>query len=255
MKYKHLLVDENHQGMITITLNNPEQLNAYTRVMLIEFGKVLDKISRMPDIKAVVITGSGRGFCAGQSLQEELPPEKAVEYGLGIHYKVIHGLINCRVPVIAAVNGIAAGAGVSIALACDFIVMSRQASFSMAFSRLGLVPDLGATYLLPTRIGRNRALYAMLSNETIDADTALAWGLAVKLTEPDELYPEVEKLAKRIAVMPGEVATLTKKMVDKSGKQPFRDQFQEELQINAELVQCDFFEKAIQQFSHKMNNS
>lgn len=177
-EYQHLLFDV-QDGVARITLNRPDKMNSFNGTMHAELRVVLDQVQLDDNVRVLVLTGSGRGFCAGQDLSD---PEVRVEPGqpqvdLGQlverNYKpLVLRLQNLRVPTIAAVNGIAAGAGASIALACDLVVATKSASFLQAFSKIGLMPDTGSTWFLPQRIGMARAMGLALLAEKLTAEKA-----------------------------------------------------------------------------------
>ena len=195
-------------GVARLTLNRPDKLNSFTEAMHAEVRDALDQIQQDPSIRVLVITGAGRGFCAGQDLAD--PPVaiingKVPDMGNVVerNYKaLIMRLANLRVPTIAAINGVAAGAGVSIALACDLVVAAKSASFMQAFSKIGLIPDTGGTWFLPQRVGMARAMGLAMLADKLPAEKAEAWGLIWRCVEDAELSTTVDGLAAQLAVMP-----------------------------------------------------
>jgi 2-(1,2-epoxy-1,2-dihydrophenyl)acetyl-CoA isomerase len=170
----------------TLTLNRPEALNALTFQMMDDIRAALAEVGSNEDIRALILTGSGRAFCAGQDLRNRPPPGSDIVTALmDSYYPAMQAIRDCPVPVITAVNGTAAGAGCSLALLGNVTLAAQSARFIQVFSRIGLVPDLGSTWLLPRLIGRARALQMMLSNEPVSAETALRWGL-IDAYHPDE---------------------------------------------------------------------
>src|SRR5687768_7031160 len=172
-------VKRDRDGAVGIlTLDEPATLNAMTPDLLGDLAAATAEMAADPAIRALVLTGAGRGFCSGQNLKAfELLGNDIVAGVMRHYWPALEGLRTCRVPVIVAVNGVAAGGGFSLAMSGDIILAARSASFIQVFSRIGLVPDLGSTWLLPRLIGRQRALELMLLNEPLSAEQAKQWGL------------------------------------------------------------------------------
>ncbi|HEX7416802.1 MAG TPA: 2-(1,2-epoxy-1,2-dihydrophenyl)acetyl-CoA isomerase PaaG [Steroidobacteraceae bacterium] len=193
-------------GLARLTLNRPEKLNSFNTAMHAEVRDALARVAR-DGARALVVTGAGRGFCAGQDLGDRAvaPGGKSADLGDSIerNYKpLILALRNLPLPVIAAVNGVAAGAGANIALACDIVIAARGASFVQSFAKLGLVPDSGGTWLLPRLVGNARALGLALLGEKLPAEQAAAWGLIWRCVDDAELAPVVDALAQQLATAP-----------------------------------------------------
>src|SRR5699024_559414 len=192
-------------GVATLTLNRADVFNSFNRNMALLLQSELDKCSANEEVRAIVLTGSGRAFCAGQDLREVTseklnPGFKAI---LEEHYNpIIERIRTINKPVVAAVNGVAAGAGANIALACDVVIASDQASFIQAFSKIGLVPDSAGTYFLPRLIGFQRASALMLLGDKVSAQEALNMGMLYKVVTHDNLEEEVMKIAGTLAKMP-----------------------------------------------------
>ena len=191
-------------GVLRLTLNRPAKLNIFTRAMLAELHGGLEAAAADPACRVVVLTGAGRAFSAGQDLTDVDPgaPGKvpdAAELLESAYNPIIKLIGNMPKPVLAAVNGIAAGAGANIALACDLVYAARSATFLQAFARIGLIPDAGGTWHLPRLVGAARARGLCLLAEPLPAETAEAWGLIWKAVEDDELAAEVETAAHRLA--------------------------------------------------------
>ena len=189
-----------------LTLNRPDKLNSFNTAMHSEVRDALSQVTQH-EARVLVITGAGRGFCAGQDLADRAvaPTGERVDLGESIerNYKpLILALRNLPLPVIAAVNGVAAGAGANIALACDLVIAARSASFVQAFSKLGLVPDSGGTWSLPRLVGTARAMGLALLGEKLSAEQAAAWGLIWRCVEDNELAGVVDELAARLAKAP-----------------------------------------------------
>jgi 2-(1,2-epoxy-1,2-dihydrophenyl)acetyl-CoA isomerase len=200
-------------GVLALTLNRPEKLNAFTPEMHQELRKALEEARDDAAIRAVLLTGAGRGFCAGQDLSErntDAPIDLSVS--LGSHYNpLVRRLRELPKPVICAVNGVAAGAGANLALACDVVLAARAASFVQSFSRLGLVPDCGGTYFLPRLVGPARAMGLALLGEKLSAEEAERWGLIWKAIDDDKLLPEASAMAQALADGPTKGYGLIKK--------------------------------------------
>ncbi len=203
------------QGVARLTLNRPEKLNSFTGAMHAELRSALDEVQADKEVRVLVITGAGRAFCAGQDLAD---PEMAMgdtvpDIGNVVekNYKpLILRLQNLRVPTIAMVNGVAAGAGASLALACDLVVAAKSASFLQAFSKIGLIPDTGGTWFLPQRVGMARAMGLALLAEKLPAEKAADWGLIWQAVEDTALGGTVEALATQMAGMPTKALVRTR---------------------------------------------
>ena len=186
-----------------ITLNRPDRLNSFTRAMHAELAQALDAAA---EARVIVLTGAGRGFCAGQDLNDRaVAPGEAVDLGETVEASwnpLIRRLATMPQPVIASVNGVAAGAGANIALACDLVVAAKSAKFIQSFSALGLIPDSGGSWHLPRLVGQARALGLALTGEPLPAEKAADWGLIWKCVDDDALDAEVDALAKKLAALP-----------------------------------------------------
>ena len=186
-----------------ITLNRPDRLNSFTRAMHAELRQALDEAA---GARVIVLTGAGRGFCAGQDLNDRaVAPGEAVDLGDTVEESwnpLIRRLAEAPQPIIARVNGVAAGAGANIALACDIVVAARSAKFIQSFSALGLIPDSGGSWHLPRLVGQARALGLALTGEPLPADKAAEWGLIWKAVDDGTLDTEVDALATRLASLP-----------------------------------------------------
>jgi 2-(1,2-epoxy-1,2-dihydrophenyl)acetyl-CoA isomerase len=194
-------------GVLTVTLNRPDKLNAFNPEMHERLREALDRAKNEPEVRAVLLTGAGRAFCAGQDLSErDVSPGAApidLALSLGSHYNpLVRRLRELPKPVVCAVNGVAAGAGANIALACDLVLAARSASFVQAFSKIGLVPDSGGTWFLPRLVGSARAMGLALLGEKLSADDAAAWGLIWKAVEDAQLMKEASSLARSLAEGP-----------------------------------------------------
>ncbi len=202
-------------GVATITLNRPAALNALTYVMKGQLLEGLHDLANDRSVRAIVLTGAGRAFSAGQDLRERLADDAPpLDEELGLRYNpIILAIREAPQPVIAAVNGVAAGAGASLAFACDLRIASESASFVLAFGRIGLVPDSGATWTLPRLVGAARAADIALLGDTVSASEALSMGLVSRVVAPDALLREAADVAARIAVLAPGATTMTKRLL------------------------------------------
>ena len=205
-------------GIARITLNRPDRLNSFTRAMHAELAQALDAAA---DARVVVLTGAGRGFCAGQDLNDRaVAPGEAVDLGATVEASwnpLIRRLATMPQPVIARVNGVAAGAGANIALACDLVVAGRSAKFIQSFSALGLIPDSGGSWHLPRLVGQQRALGLALTGEPLPAETAAEWGMIWKCVDDDALDATVDALAAKLAALPPLGLAAIKSIIRTSG--------------------------------------
>ena len=203
-------------SVATITLNRPDALNALTVPMKQALLAALRRVEREETVRAVVLTGAGRAFCAGQDLRERLEPGAAP---LGVEVRerynpIVRAMRALPKPIVGAINGVAAGAGASLALACDIRIAAESASFALAFGRVGLVPDSGATWLLPRLIGTARAMEMALLNEPVSAADALSIGLVGRVVPGDQLAAEAGALAARLAAGAPRAMALTKRAIN-----------------------------------------
>ncbi|HEX6016450.1 MAG TPA: 2-(1,2-epoxy-1,2-dihydrophenyl)acetyl-CoA isomerase PaaG [Geminicoccaceae bacterium] len=214
------LVVEQDGAVITITLNRPDKLNSFNEAMHRDFRVALDRIERDAGVRAVLITGAGKGFCAGQDLGDRnVAADQDIDLGatLEANYNpLIRRLRALEKPTVCAVNGVAAGAGANLALACDIVLAARSARFIQAFCKIGLVPDSGGTYFLPRLVGEARAKGLALSGEPLAAEQAEAWGLVWKCVDDERLQAEARALAQRLAAGPTKGLGLIKRALHAS---------------------------------------
>lgn len=202
--------------MLTVTLNRPDALNAINKQMAAEIGDAVAFAGGAAEVRCVVLTGAGRGFCSGQDLRDRAGSSD-IPYGDLLRTRlnpIISGLRALEKPVLAAVNGVAAGAGCSLALAADLRIASDRASFALSFSRIGLIPDGGATLLLPYLVGIARTLEIAFSGEPVQAEEALRFGIVNRLVTHDDLHASVSRLARRLAAGPTRAFGFTKLAVN-----------------------------------------
>ena len=215
MEFKNILFTV-EAGVARLTLNRPDKLNSFTEAMQAELRDALDSVQRDRSVRVLVLTGAGRAFSAGQDLADEaMRPAsgKAPDIGdiVERNYKpLVLRLQNLRVPTIAAVNGIAAGAGASLALACDLVVATKSASFLQAFAKIGLIPDTGGTWFLPQRVGMARAMGLAMLAEKLPAEKAAAWGLIWQCVDDADFAATIDALAAQLATMPTKALVRTR---------------------------------------------
>lgn len=223
-------------GIALLTLNRPEKLNSFTRAMHAELRAALDTIDRDLSVRAILLTGSGRGFCAGQDLADLLDPVTQSPGPVGPtlnedYAPLVRRLHDHRLPVVCAVNGVAAGAGASIAFACDIVLAARSASFVQAFVKIGLVPDAGGSYFLPRLVGSARALGLAMLGDKLDAETAAQWGLIWRCCDDQTLMTEATNLAIRLAGMPTLALGMIKKQIRSAGDNTLAQQLELETSL------------------------
>src|SRR5688572_16389169 len=201
-------------GNARLTLNRPDRLNSFTVQM---HEEVADALGKLGEARCLILTGAGRGFCAGQDLNDRaVAPGEAVDLGESVELRynpLVRTLVSLPMPVIARVNGVAAGAGANIALACDIVIAARSAKFIQSFANIGLIPDSGGTWVLPRLVGQARALGLALTGDPLAAETAERWGLIWKCVDDDALEAEVHALASRFARGPTQGLARTKALI------------------------------------------
>ena len=202
-------------GIARLTLNRPDRLNSFTDAMHEEIRQAMDALEADASARVLVLSGAGRGFCAGQDLNDRSvssgdgPPDLGAS--VEKNYKpLVMRLQNLRMPTVCAVNGVAAGAGASLALACDIVIAAKSASFLQAFSKIGLIPDTGGTWFLPQRVGMARAMGLALLADKVSAEKAAEWGLIWQVVDDGELQAHVDKLAAQLATMPTKALVRTR---------------------------------------------
>ena len=243
-------------GVATLTLNRPERLNSFTDAMHDELRSALDTVRSSRAVRALVLTGAGRGFCAGQDLNDRkvAPGGAPVDLGASIekNYKpLVLALRSLPFPVIAAVNGVAAGAGANLALACDIVVAARSASFVQAFCRLGLIPDAGGTFFLTRPLGAPRALGLALFGDKLSAEQAQAWGLIWKCVDDDALMSTVREMASQLASGPTLGYARTKQAIYAAERQTLEQQLDLERDTQRELGRSHDYREGVAAFIDK----
>lgn len=241
-------------GIARITLNRPKAYNSVNKAMGEKWIAALDECAANPSIRVVVITGNGKAFCAGQDLKEIVQPEKDFEFKNLLEERytpIVEKILYMEKPIIAAVNGVAAGAGANFALACDIIIATEKASFIQAFTGIGLIPDSGGTYFLPRIIGRARAMaYAMLGDK-ISAKKAEEIGMIYRAIPAEEFETEVEKLAQKMAKMPTRALALTKKAINASMGNTFETHMPYENTLQVEASATEDYQEGVSAFVEK----
>ena len=236
-----------------IYLNRPEKYNAFNREMALSMQDKLDQCETNMSVRCVVISGNGKAFCAGQDLAEVVSENgPSMKQILGEHYNpIIRKIRYLSKPVIAAVNGVAAGAGANIALCCDIVLATKSASFIQAFSKIGLIPDSGGTYFLPRLIGMQKATALMMLGDKISAEEAEKMGMIYRFF-PDEIFLlEVEKIANTLAQMPTKGLALTKQALNLSMENSFEQQLNTEDQFQQKAATTNDFQEGVNAFIEK----
>ena len=227
---------ERDDSVGVLTLDEPATLNAMTPDLLGDLALAIREMTDDPAVRALVLTGAGRGFCSGQNLKAaQILGDDIVEGVMRCYWPTFRALRESRVPVVVAVNGVAAGGGFSLAMAGDVIVAARSAKFIQVFSRIGLVPDLGSTWLLPRLVGRQRALELMLMNEPLSAEVAREWGLVRELFDDAALRDGALALARKLANGPTQALVATRRLIEESEHSSYAEQFRREIETQAEI--------------------
>jgi 2-(1,2-epoxy-1,2-dihydrophenyl)acetyl-CoA isomerase len=243
-------------GIFSLTLNRPDKLNAFNPEMHQLLRDALEEARDEAAVRAVLLTGSGRGFCAGQDLSERNVSADAapidLSVSLGSNYNpLVRRLRALPKPVVCAVNGVAAGAGANIALACDIVLAARSASFVQSFSKLGLVPDSGGTYFLPRLVGSARAMGLALLAERLSADEAERWGLIWKAVDDDRLVEEATRIARVLAAGPTKGYGLIKKALQASAGNSLDAQLDLERDLQREAGFSEDYREGVAAFTQK----
>lgn len=242
-----------NEGIARITLNRPEKLNAFNLEMTLLLQSKLDECASLPEVRCVYLTGSGKAFSAGQDLADILSDGKPVmEHKLTETYNpVVSKIRNMPKPVIAAVNGVAAGAGANIALCCDLVIAASSASFIQAFSKIGLIPDSGGTWILPRLVGYQKALALAITGDKVNAEEAEKMGMIYRCYPDDQYEQEAEKLAQRLAAMPTRGIALTKHAFNRSAQQNFEEQLLTEDEYQQKAAATEDFTEGVSAFLEK----
>ena len=231
---------EVEDGVARLTLNRPERLNSFTAQMHGEVAAVLGEVEEDAVIRCLLLTGAGRGFCAGQDLADRAvaPGDAPVDLGDSVeryYAPLVRRLATLPKPVVCAVNGVAAGAGANIALACDIVIAARSAKFIQSFANIGLIPDSGGTWVLPRLVGQARALGLAMTAEPLSAEKAEQWGLIWKCVDDEALEAESGALARKFAAGPTRGLAATKRAIRESGLQTLDQALDNERDLMREL--------------------
>ena len=239
-------------GIARLTLNRPDRLNSFTVQM---HEEVADALSRLDGARVLVLTGAGRGFCAGQDLNDRaVAPGESVDLGESVEQRynpLVRRLTALPFPVIARVNGVAAGAGANIALACDIVIAGKSAKFIQSFASIGLIPDSGGTWVLPRLVGQARALGLALTAEPLPAEKAAEWGLIWKAVEDEALDAEVDALAERFAAAPTRGLARIKQMIRESWGHSLDEELDLQRDAMRELGGSDDYREGVAAFMEK----
>lgn len=254
MDYETILLDI-AEGAARLTLNRPDRLNSFTVQMHDEVSRALEAVSKS-DARVLVLTGAGRGFCAGQDLSDRAvaPGGEGVDLGESLEKRynpLIRRLTTLEMPVICAVNGVAAGAGANIALACDIVIAAKSAKFIQSFANIGLIPDSGGTWTLPRLAGQSRALGLALTGEPLTAERAEAWGMIWKCVDDEKLVEEANALAAKFASAPTRGLAMTKKLIRESGARAMADQLDVERDAQRALGRTADYKEGVAAFMEK----
>ncbi len=236
-----------------ITLNRPDKFNSFNREMAMLLLSALEKANQDDNIRAVLLTGSGKAFCAGQDLSEAIDENgPGIETIVREHYNaIITSLRNLQKPVVCAVNGVAAGAGANIAFACDIVLAAASATFIQAFSKIGLIPDSAGTFFLPRLIGLQRAGALMMTGDKVSANEACEMGMIYKVADDITLAENSLTLAERLAAMPTKALWLTKKLLNESMNNSLSEQLERELQEQVNAAASYDYQEGVKAFLEK----
>ena len=255
MNYEHILFAA-EGGVARLTLNRPDRLNSFNDAMHAEVRDALSHVKASKDARVLLLTGAGRGFCAGQDLGDRAvaPGAEPVDLGASIerNYKpLVLSLRALPLPVVCAVNGVAAGAGANIALACDIVIAAKSASFIQAFSKIGLIPDSGGTYFLPRLVGSARAMGLAMLGDKLSAEQAAAWGLIWKCVDDAEFAASVEALVQQLSTAAARGLAATKQAIYAAGEHTLEAQLDLERDVQRELGRSADYREGVSAFGAK----
>jgi len=256
MPEQNTVLYETRDNVAVITLNRPAKLNAFNDALHRELRDALDAAASDNSIGAILLTGAGRGFCAGQDLSARDPDSLTPDSDLGAtleknYNPLVHSLRSINKPVVCAVNGVAAGAGVSVALACDIVIAAESARFIIPFSRIGLVPDAGSSWLIPRLIGEARAKGLALTGEPLSAKDAASWGLIWKTVDDAELMSVAFTLAGSLAVGATSALAMTKQALQQSSENTFDQQLALERDLQRKAGSSGEYTEGVRAFLEK----
>ena len=245
------VLSRKEDGYTVITLNRPEKLNAFTKAMHVALREAFNSAASDPGCRAIVLTGAGRGFCAGQDLQERSFENGPPDLGASLtenYNPLVMAIRTAEKPVIAAVNGVAAGAGANVALACDIVIAARSAKFIQSFSKIGLVPDAGGSWVLPQLIGEARAQALAILAEPVTAEQAVEWGMIWKAVDDAELMTTAETMARELAERPTRSFALMKKAFLSGPENSLEGQLALEAELQREAGRTEDFRAGVEAF-------
>ncbi|RDK83807.1 enoyl-CoA hydratase-related protein [Marinirhabdus gelatinilytica] len=248
------IIKKINNGVATLTLNRPEVFNSFNREMALLLQDELDACEKDENVRAILLTGNGKAFCAGQDLKEVTSPELNPGFKkiLEEHYNpIIERIREIEKPIIAAVNGVAAGAGANIALACDIVVAHEKVSFIQAFSKIGLVPDSGGTFTLPRLIGFQKASALMMLGDKVSATEAETMGMIYKVTSVEDFTSEISKISETLAQMPTKALGMTKRLLNESMTNSLKEQLDLEGKLQIEAAQSEDYAEGVDAFVNK----
>ncbi|NVK03390.1 MAG: 2-(1,2-epoxy-1,2-dihydrophenyl)acetyl-CoA isomerase [Flavobacteriia bacterium] len=247
------IVEEMKGGVCTLRMNRADKYNSFVREMALDLQTKLDNAAADDDVRCIVLIGEGKAFCAGQDLAEATDPNgPELSRIVSEHYNpIIQRIRRIEKPIIAAVNGVAAGAGANIALACDIVLATESAAFIQAFSKIGLIPDSGGTFFLPRLIGWQRASALMMTGEKVMAKDAEAMGMIYKAIADQEFSSEVEKLSLTLANMPTKGLGLTKRALNQSFTNNLNQQLDLEDELQSQAGKTEDYEEGTRAFLEK----
>jgi 2-(1,2-epoxy-1,2-dihydrophenyl)acetyl-CoA isomerase len=243
----------NKNGVATLKFNRPDKFNSFNQKLAFAVQNALDDCEKDDSVRAIVLTGEGKAFCAGQDLAEATDPNgPPLQSIVGKHYNpIIERIRTIEKPVIAAVNGVAAGAGANIALACDIVIAKKSAKFIQAFSAIGLIPDSGGTFFLPRLVGVQKALSLMMTGDKVSADEAESMNMIYKSIDDDEFEAFIEGFASKLSQMPTKGFGLTKRAVNESFNNTLTEQLSLEEELQSEAGKSHDFKEGTQAFLEK----
>ncbi|WP_317899695.1 enoyl-CoA hydratase-related protein [Aurantibacillus circumpalustris] len=247
------ILSEIKTNVLVLKLNRPDKFNSFNREMALQLISELDKAEKDKNIRAIVITGEGKAFCAGQDLAEATDPNgPGIEKIVDEHYNpIILRIRNIEKPIIAAVNGVAAGAGANIALACDIVFAAKSASFIQAFSKIGLIPDSGGTYTLPRLIGFNMASALMITGDKATAEEAMQYGMVYKIFDDNALLAQATVNAQHVASMPTQAIGLTKRLLNETYNNTLSQQLNLEKDLQVKSANSYDYKEGVSAFLEK----
>lgn len=247
------IISEIQNGVMNIRLNRPDKFNSFNREMALQLISALDKAAADVSVRAVLISGEGKAFCAGQDLAEALDPNgPGIKRIVDEHYNpIILKIRSLEKPVIALVNGVAAGAGANIALACDIVLAAKSASFIQAFSKIGLIPDSGGTFTLPRLIGMQLASALMITGDKLSAEDAKGFGMVFKVYEDAVAMQEALSFSSGIATMPTKAIGLTKRLLNQSYSNTLEQQLNAERDVQVQSANSYDYNEGVKAFLEK----